>query len=38
VTKTLSELGAPPRAYLSLVTKHGHRLRCRLQETSDMRI
>jgi adenylyltransferase/sulfurtransferase len=29
-TQTLAELGTPPRAYLSLVTNHGHRLRCRL--------
>jgi len=31
-TRTLAELGTPPRAYLSLVTNHGHRLRCRLHE------
>jgi hypothetical protein len=37
VTQTLSELGTAPRAYLSLVTNHGHRLRCRLQEASDVR-
>jgi adenylyltransferase/sulfurtransferase len=37
VTRTLFELGTPPRASLSLLTNHGHRLRCRLQEASDMR-
>jgi molybdopterin/thiamine biosynthesis adenylyltransferase len=31
-TRTLAELGTPPRAHLSLVTNHGHRLRCRLHE------
>jgi molybdopterin/thiamine biosynthesis adenylyltransferase len=31
-TQTLAELGTPPRAYLSLVTNHGHHLRCRLHE------
>jgi hypothetical protein len=30
--RTLAELGTPARAYLSLVTNHGHRLRCRLHE------
>ena len=31
-TRTLAELGIPPRSYLSLVTNNGHRLRCRLQK------
>lgn len=31
--QTLAELGTPPRSHLSLVTNHGHRLRCRLQKS-----